>query len=75
VLIYTDGLLENAVNSAGAMLSRKRLSKKLGDLYRLRIAGEIEQGSLPQALMDWTKEEYDAYEMKDDVAILVIHYQ
>jgi len=75
VLIYTDGLIENAVSSAGAMLSRKKLSKKLGDLYRRRIAGEIEQGSLPQVLMDWTKEEYDAYEMKDDVAILVMHYQ
>ena len=74
VLLYTDGLLENAINSAGSSLNRKKLSRKLGELYKLRLAGEIEPGQLPQVLMDWTKQEYDAYQMNDDVAILVVHY-
>lgn len=74
VLLYTDGLLENATNSAGSSLNRKKLSKKLGELYKLRLAGGIEPGQLPQVLMNWTKQEYDAYQMNDDVAILVVHY-
>jgi len=74
VLIYTDGLLENAVTSAGVALNRKKLSKKVSELLRQRKNGDFVQNQLPKVLMEWTKQEYDAYQLNDDVAVLLIHF-
>lgn len=75
IFFYTDGLLENAVNSAGICLNRKKLSKKLAELFKRRRSGDFEKNQLPKILMDWTKQDFDSYVMNDDVAILLIHYE
>ena len=75
IFFYTDGLLENAMTASGLSLNRKKLSKKLAELFRRRRNGDFEKNQLPKVLMDWTKQDFDSYQMNDDVAILLIHYE
>jgi serine phosphatase RsbU (regulator of sigma subunit) len=75
IFFYTDGLLENAMTASGLSLNRKKLSKKLAELFRRRKNGDFEKNQLPKILMDWTKQDFDSYQMNDDVAILLIHYE
>lgn len=73
VFIYTDGLIENVISKSGDSLSRKKLSRKLTELYTLRREGKLGKNELPKVLLEWTKGEGDSYAINDDVAVLVIH--